>query len=103
MAVSSPTFKPVVSIGAVNITIVNTLTDNLTGKAQIALPDLTKSLTIRSRIKCELKISTIENGDYITLKPHCTLRLDGLEINGKILYIESTGSITTIEALITHG
>ena len=101
MAVSSPTFKPVVSTGALDITIVNSIT--IAGETTITLPDLTQGLVIRSRVTCELKLSTSLGGAYMTIKPYCTLRLDGLQITGKILYIESSVSITTIETLITHG
>ena len=101
MAVSSPTFKPIVATGAIDITIVESAT--VLGQTSITLPDATKSLVIRSRIPTELKLSTTLGGQYITIKPHCVLRLDGLEISGKILYIESMTPITTIEALITHG
>lgn len=101
MPISSPTFKPKVSIGSVDITIIESTT--IAGQTTITLPVLTNSIVIRSRIVTELKLSTSLGGAYMTIKPYCTLRLDGLEINGKILYIESSVSITTIEALITHG
>lgn len=101
MAVSSPTFKPIVSIGALDISIIETVT--VLGEATITLPTLAKSLVIRSRLPSELRVSTSLGGQYITIRPYCTLNLDGLEISGKILYISSTVPVTTIEALITHG
>jgi hypothetical protein len=58
---------------------------------------------LRSRLKTELKVSMSLGGAFLTIKPYCTLRLDGLEITGKMLYIESSVPVTTIEALITHG
>jgi hypothetical protein len=101
MPVSSPVFKPIVNIGAQNITISEVTT--VLGKATISLPDLTKSITLRARTACILKLSDTLGGQYITILPKCVLVLEGLEITGKILYIESNVSVVVIETLITHG
>ena len=101
MALTSPTFKPIVSVGALNFSVIEEPT--VLGKCQINLPDGTKSFTLRSRSLCTLKVSDSLSGPYITIKPNCCLALDNLEFTGKILYIESSISVTTIETLITHG
>ena len=101
MAVSSPTFKPIVSVGALNITILEETT--VLGLASITLPAITKSITLRSRTPCSLRVSDSLGGQYFTIKPYCVLDIENVDLTGKILYIESSISITTIEALITHG
>jgi len=101
MPISSPTFKPVVATGASAVDIENVVT--VLGVAVIALPDDTKSVTLRARDKAELKISTTLGGDYMTMLPRTVLTIDNLEINGLELHIISSVSVTTIEALITHG
>jgi hypothetical protein len=101
MAVSSPSYKPIVSIGATQFTVQEDAT--VLGECQVALPDLTKSFTLRSRTPCELRISDSIGGQYITVKPNACLALDNLEFTGKILYIESSIPVTIIETLITHG
>jgi hypothetical protein len=101
MPVSSPTFKPIISVGALQITIQEATT--VLNQTTIALPALTKSFILRSRTPCSIKISDSLGGQYITVKPYCTFELENLEITGKILYIESSIPVTTIEVLITHG
>lgn len=95
MAVSSPTFKPIVATGAIDITIVESTT--VLGQTSLTLPDATKSLVIRSRIPTELKLSTTLGGQYITIKPHCVLRLDGLEITGVEVVGASIGDTCDLE------
>jgi hypothetical protein len=101
MPISSPSYQPKVSIGASTITTQEDVT--VLGLTQVSLPDKTKSFTLKSRTPCELKISDSLGGPYITLNAKCALSIDNLEITGKILYIESSIPITTIETLITHG
>lgn len=101
MPVSSPSFKPIIATGATSLRTQEDVT--VLGQAQVILPDNTKSLILRSRTPCELKISESIGGPYITIKSRCVLYLDNLEFTGKILYIESSISVTTIETLITHG
>lgn len=101
MAISSPTYKPIVNVGALNFKVQEDVT--VLGLTQVALPDNTKSFTLRSRIPSELKVSDSLGGPYITIKEKAVLSLNNLEFTGKILYIESSVSVTTIETLITHG
>lgn len=101
MAVSSPTFRPIVSVGAPSLTIEEYIT--VLGSVSIALPDETRGFILRSRSTCTLNMSDSLGGPSITIKPHCTLQVENLGITGKILYIESSIPITTIEVLITHG
>jgi hypothetical protein len=101
MAISSPVFKPIVSTGALNLTILELIT--VANQATLTLPVNTKGLILRSRVACTLKISETLSGQYITVKPYCIFTLENLETSGKILYIESSIPIITIEVLITHG
>ena len=101
MPISSPSFRPIVSVGATQFKIQEDIT--VLGKCQVILPDLTKSFTLRSRTPCILKVSDSDGGQYITVKTNCCLAIDNLEFTGKILYIESSISVTMIETLITHG
>lgn len=101
MAISSPTFKPTIAIGATSVTIVNVVT--VLGVAEILLPPSTKGVTLRARTLSELKISSSLNGDYITMLPRTVLTLTQLEITNASLHIISNVSTTMIEALITHG
>jgi hypothetical protein len=101
MPISSPIYKPIVSTGSSQISIIEETT--IANQATITLPSVTKGIMLRSRTVCELKVSDSLGGPFITIKPRCTLELEILEITGKILYIESSIAITTIEALITHG
>lgn len=101
MSVSNPVFKPRVSTGGKTIVITQTITSG--GAATFTLPLDTRAVIFRSRTPCELKFYTTLGGDFITVKPHCVLRLDGLELIGQDLYIESSIAVTIIEALITQG
>jgi hypothetical protein len=101
MALTSPTFKPIINTGALNFSVIEENT--VLGKCQILLPDGTRSFTLRSRSTCTLNISHSLSGPYITVNPKCCLTIDNVEFTGKILYIESSISVTTIETLITHG
>lgn len=101
MAVSSPVYKPIVGTGAKTLVIEETTT--AAGLATITLPALTRSVVIRARTPCTLKLSTTNGGDYITVNPYCVLKLEGLELEGQNVYVISSVAITVIEALITQG
>jgi hypothetical protein len=101
MAVSSPIFKPIISVDAIDFGVQEDIT--VLGKVEIVLPLRTRSLTLRSRSECELKVSSSLNGPYITIKKKCSLSLAGLDLSDKIMYIESSIAVTVIETITTQG
>lgn len=101
MAVSSPTYKPIVGTGAKSILVKENTT--VAGEVTINLPATTRSLVLRSRTTCILKVYTTNAGDFITVNPYCVLKLEGLELSGQDIYISSSVSVVVIETILTLG
>lgn len=91
MAVSSPSFKPVVGTGALNKKISN-VSATATIETSLALTGTTKGLVIRSRNRGTLKLAfnSGESGTtYLTINKGCVYSADGIEWNGTTIYFQS--------------
>lgn len=93
MAITQPTFRPLVRSGASSIEITNLSVG--TTEVSHALQSTLRSLVIRSRDKAELYIAFVSGETttkYLTIPKGCTLTLTDLEFDSKTLYIRADQS-----------
>ena len=99
MAVSQPTFKPVVGTGAINKKITNLSVPTADTEVSLALTGTTKGLLIRSRNVGRLQIgfnATESGSNYLTLNRGCVYSITGIEWTSSTIYLQSN-IIDTIE------
>lgn len=93
MAITQPTFRPIVRSGASSLEITNLSvgTSEVSHALQVGL----RTLLIRSRTKAELYIAFVSGESstkYLTIPKGTTLTLTDLEFDSKTLYIRADQS-----------
>ena len=101
MPISSPTYKPVIGVGATSEKITNLSLPVADTEVSHTLQDSLKGLLVRARTPAVLKFAftaTESGSKYVTINKGAVLFLTEIEFSTKTIYLQSP-TITTVEIL----